>query len=46
MGTLISNTMILNNNFKLDLSKLAEGNYMLVSHKNGIVTGKQMIVRN
>ena len=46
MGTLISIKSIENNNFNLDLSKLAKGNYMLVSHKNGIVTGKQMIVRN
>jgi len=45
MGTLISSEKIDNNNYKLDLSSFAKGNYMLVTYNNGIVSGKQMIVR-
>ena len=46
MGAVMFSTNIKNNNVKLDLSKLAKGNYMLVSSKDGIVTGKQLLVRN
>ena len=46
MGILIGNEIILNNNYKLDLSDLSKGSYLLVSHKNGVITGKEMIIRN
>ena len=46
MGAVTLSTNIKTNRMKLDLSMLAKGNYMLVSLKNGIVTGKQLLVRN